>query len=592
MAGATYRGHAAAPPRAPTRPAAFNDMMERAYPPRAMREPLLRIPPFPGARVPALMVPVRTAPERGEDIGACMAALREARVGGTFWATRPAIDAARTIVARPASAAQARAMIAAARAEGCRDRLLFWLPRRIFRLGSELRGFPVIHGDCDPWALIDQVERIWLDAGDPFALLARIGGRQVRTWGDGVFAGLAEAGEDKLTAWVASFLVDGVCYRDPFSGKDIGLSAAIDLLEYWRRLIDANRPIAAAAGFARWKRATVAPLLWNGTDPVRFISPGEPALSSLPTGSVLALWKSKVPDAFLSAVAEKEIAVREVEDGFIRSSGLGANCVPPLSITVDRLGVHFDPAQASELETLLETATFPAELLDRADRLRQMIRATGLSKYDVGGDAMDRPGGDRRHVLVPGQVEDDRSVLSGGGGVGGNLGLLRRAREMEPDAFILYKPHPDVEAGHRKGRIPEGEAERLADMVVRDAPISALLDMVDTVHVMTSLAGFEALVRGKPVVAHGVPFYAGWGLTTDLGPVPSRRTRRRNVLELIAAVLLLYPRYLDPATRLPCPPEILVERLVAGVRRHNGAVVAFRRLQGNFMRLIMRGGIA
>ena len=36
---------------------------------------------------------------------------------------------------------------------------------------------------------------------------------------------------------------------------------------------------------------------------------------------------------------------------------------------------------------------------------------------------------------------------------------------------------------------------------------------------MTSLAGFEALLRGKPVTTHGQPFYAGWGLTEDICPV-------------------------------------------------------------------------
>jgi capsule polysaccharide export protein KpsC/LpsZ len=35
----------------------------------------------------------------------------------------------------------------------------------------------------------------------------------------------------------------------------------------------------------------------------------------------------------------------------------------------------------------------------------------------------------------------------------------------------------------------------------------------------------------------------------------------------VAASLILYPRYLDPVTRLECPPEVLVERLAADVKR-------------------------
>jgi capsular polysaccharide export protein len=159
---------------------------------------------------------------------------------------------------------------------------------------------------------------------------------------------------------------------------------------------------------------------------------------------------------------------------------------------------------------------------------------------------------------------------------------------MAPDAFITYKPHPDVEAGHRVGAIPQQVALRLADEIVHDQPIGALIDLVDEVHVNTSLAGFEALLRGRSVITHGVPFYAGWGLTRDLGLVPSRRATKRTVDELVAAVLLLYPRYLDPETGLPCPPEMLIRRLTSGAARGSkGVLVHLRRMQGRLKRAVM-----
>ena len=252
----------------------------------------------------------------------------------------------------------------------------------------------------------------------------------------------------------------------------------------------------------------------------------------------------------------------EVEDGFIRSAGLGADCVPPLSIIVDGEGVHFDPSQPSGLERLLQDGEFPPELIARAAALRAAIVDGGLSKYGRGkAAAPQRPGGARLHVLVPGQVEDDRAVTSGGA-LSSNLELLRRARaEAGQDAYVIYKPHPDVLAGHRRGRIAEKDMAQLADRVEETAPITALIAQVDEVHVNSSLAGFEALLRGKPVTVHGVPFYAGWGLTNDRGPVPARRCARRSLDELVAATYLLYPRYLDPITGLPCPAEVLVQRL-------------------------------
>jgi hypothetical protein len=65
------------------------------------------------------------------------------------------------------------------------------------------------------------------------------------------------------------------------------------------------------------------------------------------------------------------------------------------------------------------------------------------------------------------------------------------------------------------------------------------------------------------VVCHGTPFYAGWGLTRDLAPVPDRRGRALSLDALVAGVLILYPRYLDPVTGLPCPPEVLVDRMAS-----------------------------
>ena len=62
---------------------------------------------------------------------------------------------------------------------------------------------------------------------------------------------------------------------------------------------------------------------------------------------------------------------------------------------------------------------------------------------------------------------------------------------------------------------------------------------------MTSLTGFDALLRGKQVIVHGRPFYAGWGLTQDLLPVP-RRQRYLSLDELVAGALLHYPLYWDP----------------------------------------------
>ncbi|HJU19681.1 MAG TPA: capsular biosynthesis protein, partial [Stellaceae bacterium] len=301
-----------------------------------------------------------------------------------------------------------------------------------------------------------------------------------------------------------------------------------------------------------------------------------------PSGAV-AVWASRAPQGLAEAARRRGLAVLRVEDGFVRSVGLGSDFLPAASLVLDRRGMYFDPAVESDLEVLLKETAFDARLIERARRLMALLVARGVTKYNLpsGSLALAMPPG-RRRIFVPGQVEDDLSVRLGGGGVRGNLDLLRRVRAADPDSFILYKPHPDVEAGHRKGAVPDESARQFADVVIHGVSTAAVLDSVDEVHTLTSLAGFEALLRRRKVVVYGRPFYAGWGLTSDVAAPP--RGRLLSLEELVAGVLILYPRYLDPATRLPCGPELVVERLDAPELWRGGAFVALRRVEGALRR--------
>ncbi len=92
----------------------------------------------------------------------------------------------------------------------------------------------------------------------------------------------------------------------------------------------------------------------------------------------------------------------------------------------------------------------------------------------------------------------------------------------------------------------------------------AALALADEVWTMTSGLGFEALLRGVPVTCAGMPWYGGWGLTTDLCPAPARRHARPTVAGLAHAALIGWPRWRDPVSGLICAPEVAVDRLARG----------------------------
>ena len=345
----------------------------------------------------------------------------------------------------------------------------------------------------------------------------------------------------------------------------------------------ASLDIRVACGMAWWKRRRIAQFLEADTAGSLHFTDNAPEAIAAAGGGLIAVWPSRIPVGLGEAAGDRLV---RVEDGFIRSIGLGADLHPPLSIVVDRGGIYYDPTRPSDLEAILEKAPFPPALLARAEALIEMIVTRGISKYAHEAPVAPAAPRSRRTVLVPGQVEDDLSVKLGGAGVSGNLDLLRHARAAEPDSHLMFKPHPDVDAGHRRGHVADAEVLRHADEIVRHESMPSLLARVDAVHVLTSLTGFEALLRGLDVTVHGQPFFAGWGLTRDLAGGLPRRTRRLTLAQLVAGALILYPRYLDPVTERPCAPEMLLRRFADGWTPKPSWLIRLRRIEGRIARLL------
>lgn len=302
-----------------------------------------------------------------------------------------------------------------------------------------------------------------------------------------------------------------------------------------------------------WKRRHLQQIFGQHR-PVRFAPRAALAPAQPPRGPRLMRW----------ANGQGGDDAVQVEDGFLRSRGLGAALVAPLSLVLDDRGIYYNPAQPSRLEQIIaQSAPINAAAWARADALIRQSTAAGLSKYNLTAPPLPALPDGARRILVPGQVENDASLRWGARAEWrSNAALLAQTRAANPDAVIIYKPHPDVRAGLRSGAVPA--ARDWADLVLDDADPIAAIKACDEVWTLTSLLGFEALLHHRPVTCLGMPFYAGWGLTRDLAPKPARRAQTIDLQTLVHAALIAYPRYHDPITNLPCPPEVIAARLTAG----------------------------
>lgn len=431
-----------------------------------------------------------------------------------------------------------------------------------------------VEGPHSPWALLDGASAVYA-VSSQMGFEAVLAGHRPRTFGHPFWAGWGLSADQAPTprrtrTLGAEQLFAGAMllfpqWYDPLRDRLCALPEVIDQMEArvaaWRQ----DRHGHVAQGMRLWKRRHLQ-AFFGSERPLRFAS----------QGATLA-WASGAPQDFNGL---------RVEDGFLRSRGLGAALVPPLSLVADDLGIYYDPSRESRLERLI-ASPLPPGGADRAARLRQRIVAAGVTKYNLaaGHDSLTgqvaalrsaRPGAPV--LLIPGQVEDDASIRLGAGTIRNNRALIEAARSAHPGAILLYKPHPDVEAGLRPGAL--ADSDRLVDLVLTGTDALAALALADRVWTITSGLGFEALLRGIPVTTLGAPFYAGWGLTEDLGPIPPRRTARPTLDHLIHATLIGYPRYLDPVSGQLCPPELAIERLADPRLRPPTRLRLLAKLQG------------
>ncbi|QFT32518.1 Capsule polysaccharide biosynthesis protein [Labrenzia sp. THAF82] len=389
---------------------------------------------------------------------------------------------------------------------------------------------------------------------------------------------------DKVLNWI---LLRHTAWYSPYSGALLSSREAFEIFALVQANWQKNEKPVHAFGAQYWNHPSIAATFSGKGGPVEFHEAKEEAISAAEAnGGEIVSWAGRTDKGFEVDCEKKNIPLSRIEDGFLRSVGLGAGLARGAMLAVDDLGIYYDPSRPSRLEALLRNEDLTATEVARGRDLVSLIKTARVSKYNFGKSKQFKFPEDRKTILVPGQVADDAAIRKSLSATidcattpNVNLDLLKLTRERNPDAFLVFKPHPDVETGLRKGRVPRKVALQYADVIAEDANIVDLIEAVEALETFSSLSGFEALLRDKEVTVHGAPFYAGWGLTKDLTKIEGRG-RVRSMPELVYLAIVRYSRTIDPVSLLPCTPEYLISRLseqrqdrrhliVTAVKRHS-----------------------
>ncbi|PCI52151.1 MAG: capsule biosynthesis protein [Moraxellaceae bacterium] len=331
-----------------------------------------------------------------------------------------------------------------------------------------------------------------------------------------------------------------------------------EILEWMQAQIMARKQSCSALSViatSLWKRSFLPAFIGPSANKIRFSTRG--------VGNVKELhWGMK------TSPVDQEHDCWRMEDGFIRSVGLGADLRRPCSLVLDDVGIYYNGHAPSRLEDILNKIELNEFEKTRAQRLFDQVIDSNITKYNIESsdlslaDSYKEAAVGKEILLVVGQFQEDLSIQFGAATINTNLGLLRAVRARFPDAYLIYKEHPDVYSGVRLGKLDDHDVLQWADAYVTDLPITVCFSFIDRLCTICSLSGFEALLRGVVVSTFGLPFYAGWGLTDDALDVFSRRKRTLGLLELVYGVLVLYPRYVNWDTRTLSTPEIIIDQLI------------------------------
>jgi capsular polysaccharide export protein len=242
-----------------------------------------------------------------------------------------------------------------------------------------------------------------------------------------------------------------------------------------------------------------------------------------------------------------------LEDGFIRSLGLGVDGSKSFSIVKDDLGIYYNAKTTSKLEHILNTYNFAKDtkLMAEAKEAIKLIKKYNISKYNNASDIDNNfvkkynLNSNSKKILIITQTFGDASLKYGMLKEYTTDDIINTAIIENPDADIYIKIHPDVLSGKKKSDIDISKLKNKSIVLEENVTPIALLRYFNKVYTKTSQMGFEAILVGCECVCFGMPFYAGWGVTTDKVKC-DRRNKKLSIEEIFAGAYILYSQYFNP----------------------------------------------
>ncbi len=449
----------------------------------------------------------------------------------------------------------------------------------------------IIADNINPLVLIKQVKHVYV-ATSQMGFEALMLGKPVTCFGIPFYAGWGltdDRADPSLDVWkrrknkltleqiFAAAYIRYTRYVHPDTLERCEIEEVLDYFALQQQMRQPTSGTLFCFGFTLWKLNYIRSFLQSPDNKIHFVSSYQQAIKKgFNQSCKIILWASKDKSEAIKLSEQFDVPIHYMEDGFIRSVGIGTDLTAPASLVLDSRGVYFDPSSPSDLEYLLQTHHFNNKLLKRAKKLRSLLLENEVSKYNLGKELplnliKSKPG--QTLILIPGQVEDDASIQTGCIDICTNSKLIITVRENNPDAYILFKPHPDVISGNRKGAVDGEIISQHCDLMLDDVSVTDCLGIADEVHTMTSLVGFEGLLREIKVVCYGLPFYSNWGLTQDRHYLKRRNPEQKNSVsldELVAATLILYPRYINWQTGAYTTPEFIVRQIKKSIEQQGG----------------------